>query len=147
VNVFLITFFQKKVMPARQGHDFWQNGQSFLQLRKFSYLTLKPKDFHPPSPFTLSEFEDLIPNRVYNKEELLKYCDFCKTKCKDLLLSLNEEILEQKWVNESDTMNFSVFEILLYNLRHVQHHVGQLNLLLRQNNLQAPDWEYREEDI
>jgi uncharacterized damage-inducible protein DinB len=134
-------------------NEIWHSKNNFWYLSFHTlffldyYLTLKPKDFYPPSPFTLSEFEDKMPDRVYSKEELLKYCDFCKAKCKELLLSLNEEILEQKWVNESGTMNFSVFEILLYNLRHVQHHVGQLNLLLRQNNLPAPDWEYREEEL
>ena len=29
-------------------------------------------------------------------------------------------------------------ELLLYNLRHVQHHAGQLNLMLRQETDAAP---------
>ena len=37
-------------------------------------------------------------------------------------------------------MNYSVLEILLYNMRHVQHHVAQLNLLLRQDINDAPTW-------
>jgi uncharacterized damage-inducible protein DinB len=31
-------------------------------------------------------------------------------------------------------------ELLLYNMRHVQHHAAQLNLLLRQTTDSAPDW-------
>ena len=31
-------------------------------------------------------------------------------------------------------------ESLLYNMRHVQHHAAQLNLLLRQSTNSAPDW-------
>src|SRR5687767_7015822 len=31
-------------------------------------------------------------------------------------------------------------EALLYNMRHVQHHAAQLNLLLRQATNSAPDW-------
>jgi hypothetical protein len=31
-------------------------------------------------------------------------------------------------------------ELLLYNMRHVQHHVAQLNLLLRQTVDSAPAW-------
>jgi uncharacterized damage-inducible protein DinB len=31
-------------------------------------------------------------------------------------------------------------ELLLYNLRHVQHHAGQLHLLLRQTTDDAPRW-------
>jgi uncharacterized damage-inducible protein DinB len=31
-------------------------------------------------------------------------------------------------------------ELLLYNLRHVQHHAAQLNLILRQVTDSAPGW-------
>lgn len=31
-------------------------------------------------------------------------------------------------------------ELLLYNMRHVQHHTGQLNLILRQKTGSAPRW-------
>ena len=31
-------------------------------------------------------------------------------------------------------------EVVIYNLRHVQHHVAQLNLLLRQRIDSAPQW-------
>ena len=33
-----------------------------------------------------------------------------------------------------------MLEVLLYNMRHVQHHVAQLNLLLRQSINDAPNW-------
>ena len=58
--------------------------------------------------------------------------------------------MNEKWIDESGnmnldlaasiTMNYSVLEILFYNMRHVQHHAAQLNLLLRQSIDQAPDW-------
>jgi hypothetical protein len=31
-------------------------------------------------------------------------------------------------------------ELLLYNMRHVQHHAAQLNMLLRERTNSAPDW-------
>jgi len=34
----------------------------------------------------------------------------------------------------------SFLELLLYNLRHVQHHAAQLNLILRQETDSAPGW-------
>ena len=34
----------------------------------------------------------------------------------------------------------SVSELLLYNMRHVQHHAAQLNLILRQQTDSAPGW-------
>src|SRR5258706_15426394 len=35
----------------------------------------------------------------------------------------------------------TVGELVLYNLRHVQHHAAQLNLILRQTVDSAPRWE------
>jgi uncharacterized damage-inducible protein DinB len=37
-------------------------------------------------------------------------------------------------------LDLSVAETLLYNMRHVQHHAGQLNLILRQKIDSAPRW-------
>jgi uncharacterized damage-inducible protein DinB len=42
------------------------------------------------------------------------------------------------WKNEY--RSFTIFELLLYNMRHVQHHAAQLNLLLRQGINDAPRW-------
>jgi uncharacterized damage-inducible protein DinB len=77
---------------------------------------------------------------------MLSYVDFCRKKCRELLARLTEEEIHQPWIDEPDelaassVMNFSVYEILLYNMRHVQHHVGQLNLLLRQGINNAADY-------
>jgi hypothetical protein len=46
--------------------------------------------------------------------------------------------MNKRWINEYK--NFSVFEILLYNMRHVQHHAAQLNQLLRISIQDAPKW-------
>jgi uncharacterized damage-inducible protein DinB len=56
------------------------------------------------------------------------------------------EIAKSNWTNESKTMSYNVIEILLYNMRHVQHHAAQLNLLLRQVINDAPGWVYQAED-
>ena len=45
-----------------------------------------------------------------------------------------------------DALTYSVLEILLYNMRHVQHHAAQLNLLLRQETNHAPDYISQAED-
>jgi uncharacterized damage-inducible protein DinB len=37
-------------------------------------------------------------------------------------------------------LNYAVLEILIYNMRHVQHHAAQLNLLLRQRVDNTPGW-------
>lgn len=104
------------------------------------YLDLDPDNFHPPAPFTLSEFsEDLVlPERVYSKEELLNYLQYCRTKCHILIKNITSESAKKRWINPYK--NYSLLEILMYNMRHVQHHAAQLNLLLRLEIDNAPNW-------
>ena len=109
------------------------------------YLTLEPDQFSPPSPYTLSEFDPsgAMPDRTYSKEELLSYLEYSRKKCYNLIVGMTDEITKARWINEYE--DYSVFEILLYNMRHVQHHSAQLNLLLRQEIQDAPKWISRAE--
>ncbi len=112
------------------------------------YLTMEPKAFSPPKPFTLSEFtEGEMPERVYSKDELLVYLQFCREKCQNLISGLTEDAFNARWINHSGTKEYSVLEILLYNMRHVQHHAAQLNLLLRQAIDDAPVWVSRAREV
>ncbi len=118
---------------------FWYNAYHCLFYLDY-YLTLEPDKFSPPSPYTLSEFDPsgAMPDKVYSKEELLSYLRHSRKKCHDLIASMTDEIVNSRWVNEY--RNYSVLEILLYNMRHVQHHAAQLSLLLRQGIDNAPRW-------
>ncbi len=118
---------------------FWYNAYHCLFWLDY-YLSLEPGEFSPPPPFTLSEFDPsgAMPDRVYNKEELLSYLQAGREKCHNLISGLTDEIANKRWVNKR--RNYSVIEILLYNMRHVQHHAAQLNLLLRQGINDAPKW-------
>lgn len=107
------------------------------------YLTLEPVGFGAKSPFTHSEFEDEPPTVPFLKIEILNYLEFNRKKCHHLIMSLTAELSESRWINESKTMDYSVFEILLYNMRHVQHHAAQLNMMLRTHINDAPDWVFR----
>lgn len=104
------------------------------------YLTPDPENFQPPHPFTLSEFDPngAMPDRTYTQRELLDYLKFCRFNFSDLMLNFTEERANARWVDKYK--NFSILEILLYNMRHVQHHAAQLNLILRQEIDNAPDW-------
>jgi hypothetical protein len=124
---------------------FWYNAYHCLFFLDY-YLTLEPINFAPPKPFTLSEFEDRMPDSVYSKDELLTYLQFCRKKCHCLIGGMTDEISKSFWTNESKTMSYNIIEILLYNMRHVQHHSAQLNLLLRQEINNAPEWVYEAED-
>jgi hypothetical protein len=121
------------------GSQFWYISYHTLFYLDY-YLCDEPLNFLPPEPFTLSEFEPegKLPDRVYNKPELLNYLKFCRNKCKHLITAFAIEDSEKRFVSKQK--NYSMFEIMLYNLRHVQHHVGQLNLLLRQNSNEPPKW-------
>ena len=44
-------------------------------------------------------------------------------------------------------MNYPILEILLYNMRHTQHHTAQLNMLLRQDINKHIEWSFRAGDI
>ncbi|MFZ1321931.1 MAG: DinB family protein [Ignavibacteria bacterium] len=104
------------------------------------YLSTDPDNFSPPTPFTLSEFdsEGEMPERVFSKEEMMTYLNHCRNKCHVLITGLNADTAMNRWKNEY--RDYSIHEILLYNMRHVQHHGAQLNLLLRQNGGEVPDW-------
>jgi hypothetical protein len=104
------------------------------------FLTTEPKNFEPQSPFTFSEFDPTgkKPDRTYTRTELLTYITHCRQKAFKLITGLTTERLNDRWIN--DYKNYSLLEILLYNLRHIQHHSAQLNLLLRQTINNAPTW-------
>jgi hypothetical protein len=121
------------------------------------YVTLPPGNFSPRLSFTQKEpenrpkeaIDDLIPDKIYSKEELVDYLKQSREKCKQLVLSLTDEKLDERF-KEGDgpnDMDYPILEILLYNLRHTQHHTAQLNLLLRQDLDQHMEWSFRAGDI
>jgi hypothetical protein len=121
------------------GTQFWYSAYHTIFYLDY-YLSSEPDDFMPPTPFTLSEFDPdgEMPNRVYTKAELLDYLEFTRKKCFELIDGLTAENAAKRFVNPY--RDYSMFEMILYNMRHVQHHAGQLNLLLRQNIDDAPRW-------
>jgi DinB superfamily len=104
------------------------------------YLADSTKAFRPPPPFTLDELDPagLLPERPYSKEELQNYLEHCRTKARSVINSLTAEKAEEQRTFPS--FEGSLGELLLVQVRHIQHHVGQLNLLLRQNTGSAPRW-------
>lgn len=105
------------------------------------YLSDTPmeKYYVPPPPFTLSEFGEDMPERVYHKSELLAFLDAGRQKCREMLKTTSaDDLLQKRFVSEYK--DFTLFELLIYNVRHVQHHTGQLNLLLRQHRDTPPNW-------
>lgn len=120
------------------------------------YLTIPPKDFLPLLLFTQKEenerpkeaIDDLVPDKMYSKEEILDYLRKSREKCKQLIESLTDETLHERFKegDEPSDMDYPILEILLYNLRHTQHHTAQLNLLLRQDVDKHMEWSFRAGD-
>lgn len=121
------------------------------------YLTLPPSDFSPLLSFTpkapndrpKEAIDDLIPDEIYSQQQLIAYLQIIREKCKQRIESLTEEVLKQRFIegNEPGDMDYPVLEILLYNLRHTQHHVGQLNMIIRQDTDQHMEWSFRANDL
>ena len=102
------------------------------------YLSESIEGFSPPAPFTLDELDPagLLPDRVYTKDELRSYLQHGREKCRATIEALTEERAHKHC--SFGWGEVSVAELLLYNMRHVQHGAAQLNLILRQTIDSAP---------
>ena len=104
------------------------------------YLSESVDVFAPPPPFTADELDErgLLPDRVYTKDEVLAYLGHGRKKCRTTISEMTEHRAAETC--GFDWLDISVAELLLYNMRHVQHHAAQLNLLLRQGGHAATRW-------
>ena len=67
--------------------------------------------------------------------ELLNYLELTKINWQQRIHQLEPERIVT--FNRRD---YTQLELVIHSLRHVQHHVGQLNLILRQRTDDAPRW-------
>jgi hypothetical protein len=79
-----------------------------------------------------------LPDRPYARADVLAYLAHGREKGRTAILSMTDA--EAKAPCGFPGLGLSRAELLLYNLRHVQHHAAQLNLLLRQAGVDAPSW-------
>jgi hypothetical protein len=124
---------------SRDVPGFWYVAYHTLFFLDF-YLSESEKGFAPPPPFTLDELDPagLLPERPYTKDELLTYLAYGRAKCLAVVEALTDESARERCGFER--LDMPLGELLLYSMRHVQHHAAQLNLLLRQNIDDAPRW-------
>jgi hypothetical protein len=136
---------------------FWYLAHHTLFWLDFYASVAGAEAFGPPSPFTRSEFDDsgALPDRVYSQTELLDYLAYCRRKCRATVLGMTDaraaapcpadraafgEDLQTE-LEYVARRGLSHGELVLYNMRHVQHHAAQLNLLIRQaTDAAAPRW-------
>ncbi|HEX6910976.1 MAG TPA: DinB family protein [Longimicrobium sp.] len=122
-----------------QRPEFWYVVYHTLFFLDF-YLSEREEGFAPPPPFTLDELDPagVLPERVYTKDELLRYLRHGREKSRALVEGLTDERAAE--VRPFLGREWTVLEWLLLSLRHVQHHTAQLNLILRQQTDSAPGW-------
>lgn len=104
------------------------------------YLSGAVEGFAPPAPFTLDELDPagLLPERVYTKDELQTYLAYCREKCRTTIDALTDEQARRRCTFGWGEISFA--ELLLYNMRHVQEHAAQLNLILGEQIGWEPGW-------
>lgn len=107
------------------------------------YLSPGQEGFKPPAPYTLSEFDPsgLMPERVYTRDEMLAYLEHDRRKFRGIMAEWTDERAAE--VLSFGSITGTLAEVMLYNLRHLQHHSAQLNLILRQVTNAAPRWVVR----
>lgn len=106
--------------------------------------TFHPMDFHNEKaqylPGDYGEYAGIVstPEKAFRKDQLLRYTDHCLRKCDETFEKLTDERALERcgfWWYQ-----LNVGEFLLNNLRHAQHHAGQLALLLRRRAGIGIDW-------
>lgn len=104
------------------------------------YLSAHPDGFVPPAPFALEELDPagVLPPRVYTPAELAAYLAHVRAKAIVRITQMDERLA----ASASGFLDAKLTEadLLLYNARHVQHHVGQLQMQLRASGLAPPRW-------
>lgn len=104
------------------------------------YLTGSVEGFAPPAPFTLDELDPagLLPDRQYSRDELLSYLNHCRQKCQSTIEALTDENVYRPCKFSWGELSFA--ELMLDNMRHVQEHAAQLNMILGQKIGASTHW-------
>jgi DinB superfamily len=112
-------------------YPFWQVAYHALCFVDF-YLSPGEQAFAPRPdlhPRGLAEMDDEYPSRRFEREELLAYVTLCRQKVATALAAETEESLQAGCGFSGRPLSRG--ELHVYNLRHLQHHVGQLGAFLR----------------
>lgn len=119
--------------------EFWYIAYHTIFFLDF-YFSESRDNFTPPAPFSLSELDPsgALPERVYTKDEILTYLNHGRDQINKIVSDLTDEKADEPFAFGSLDLSFA--ELILYKIRHVQHHAAQLNLILRQKIDSAPRW-------
>lgn len=131
-----------------EGSPFWHIAYHALFYTDL-YLSPDLPSFQPPefhtdrAHFLPGDYRDYggvvgTPDTAFTRAQLLAYADHCLRKSDEAVRTLTDQrVLERcgfPWYS------LNVGEFFLNNLRHAQHHAGQLLLLLRRRADIGIDW-------
>jgi hypothetical protein len=120
------------------NNEFW-----FVAYHALCYvdLYLSPSDdeFQLREFHTQDEEQPFIPAEgvVFSKEQIAGYLAICRPKAVETLAAETNESLQRE--SGFPWLPFTRGELHIYNLRHVQHHTGQLSASLRRVGVE-PRW-------
>ena len=110
---------------------------------------LSPADeqFKSP-PFDIHNYELEIKEPPfedpYSKTAIRDYLQHCRRICRTTINRLDDP--NTCPIRGCKRIRANVTEVIVDQIRHIQHHTAQLNLLLRQTIDSAPDWVRRSRD-
>ncbi len=133
-----LCMLDESVQKCPQEH--WEGKIANHTFRQIAYHTLFFVDLYlSPNEegFKLRDFHDrggderssTGPSPGLPKDETLSYLAICRKRALEALASETPESLERE--SGFSWLPFSRGELHLYNIRHVQHHTGQLSAYLR----------------
>jgi hypothetical protein len=126
------TALWKDTEDERFGHFWFIAYHTLFWLDR--YLTGDDNEFLLPAPFIRGK----LPETPYTKDQILTYLDHGRRKCQSTIEALTDEKASQ--ICDYGWMQINFLELLLYNMRHVQEHGAQLNLMLGQHDISGMDW-------
>lgn len=111
-------------------YPFWQVAYHVLCFTDY-YLSphegaFELRAIHPKG---MDELNEEYPSRRFEKTELIEYAWFCREKAGASIARETQESLEGP--SGFARRTFSRGELHIYNIRHIQHHTGQLSAYLR----------------
>jgi hypothetical protein len=91
-------------------------------------------------PAGRAELDEEYPSRRFSQAELLAYLSICRQKMREVLGDTPAAETRKSLEGPSGfrRLRFSRAELHLYNIRHVQHHAGQLGAYLRRVGVDTP---------
>jgi hypothetical protein len=129
---------------------FWQVAYHTLFTTDL-YLAASETEFQPQA-FHHEGYDELGPqpwaprktvviDRPYDQATLIGYADLCRTRARRALDLEGDDVLAGP--SGLDWLKFTRLELHLYNIRHLQHHTGQLTAALRRERGEGIKWALR----